>query len=953
VSTSNVARTRRQCRRSQYWSLLILSAGVTGAFLSGSIAADAALEAPAQHGVNSQVNPPGLTNLLHQASQAISQGQFGVAVIYLKNAADLAPQNGGVHAELGIVMLKQGDAMSAEREFRAARHFGVPDTKILPYLFDAMLAHNEQQQLLDQFPAPAPGDRSAVASIILTGRAVALSKTGQPQLADAALDQVLTIDRSAANLAKRAQFAYQQGDRALAGKLTDEALSKAPTNFDALALKISLLQSSNQANQALAVANSALIYFPKDPRALLARFGVYLQLNQDGKASADLDRILDAHPNLPVAVYYKAVLKERAKDFQGAWSIAQTLAPEFVRSTPQIGLAVGQMAINAGHAESGTATLSSIVVKFPTDVNARIRLAAQYLQLKDSQHALTTLQPLLDSSDPRAMALFGQAYAMQKQFSKSTEYFEKASVGGFGGDVLKRQIAASNLQTGNIDAAIQEFQELNAKEPGKPEIAGPLIAALLRKGDTSGAHVVADKLAAIAPKIPYGPFFQGQLLSAGGDLDGAVAAFSRALVIDPKFVPALYDRAVANAQRGNLDAANADLKLILTIDPKNLTALIKSSENELRLGQPAQAQALLQRGVAANPKDVAANLALATFFVTQHRMNDASAAIAKLLSVLPNNPNALAMQGEIALAAGQAPKAIATFRALEKSYPQSPQIQTLLAGALAVQKDTKGALNAYEKTVQLAPTLPSARTALIRYALSINDSATALSAARDYVAQAPGPESDAVLAVTLLALKNKDEAKAVLNKSLAQHPSPEVLLALSQITRQEGNAAAANKLLSDWLKNHSNDIAVRLQYAQVLMQGAPAEAEQQFLTVVKQQPYNVIALNNLAWLLKDKSPQQALAYADRAAKLAPTSSSILDTLAEIKVRLKDNAGALPLLQRAHQTDQKDPEITYHLVMALDSAGRRDEAKKTLAALLASALNFDDRNNALALSQAWR
>ena len=899
-----------------------------------------------------QVNPPGLGPLLRQARQAMVQGQPRLAIIYLKNAADLAPQNGEVHAELGVALLGSGDAGSAERELRTARHFGMPDAKLLPFLFDSMLRRGEQQQLLNEFPPPAQNDHSPTASIVLSARAIALARAGQNQLAVAALEQALSFDRSAGILAERAQLAYAVGDRVLAEKLTDEALSKTPNRLDALMLKIALLQQSKQGNQALNVADMAVKYYPTDPRALMTRVGVYLQLNQDAKAGGDVDKILAAHPGFPEAVYYKAILRERAKDLQGAWSLAQSLPTDYVRSSAKIGLSVAQMAANAGHLEVGAATVSAIVVKFPDNADARVRLASLYIQLKDAPRALETLQPMQGSQDPRALVLLGEAYALEKQFGKSTEYFEQASAAGFGGDALKREIAKSSLQSGNLDTAIPEYQALNAKDPARPEIAGPLIAALLRKGDATAARGVADRFAAAAPQNPLGPLFQGQLLMAGGDFGGAVSKFSRAASINPKFIPALYGRALANTQRGEIEAANGDLHAILAMDPKNVLVLIKYAENEARLGQAQQSLHLLQQAVTLNPKDVAANVALANFFLAQHRTNEAAAVIARFLKAVPGNATALLLRGQIELAQGTPDQAVATFQVLEKQYPQSAQVEILLAKGLAAKKDLNGAMSGFGKAVQLAPTSASPRAELIRFALATNNQDAALTTARDYVARSPGAEADALLAGTLIALKRTDEAEAVLTRSVAEHPSSATVIGLSQILRQSGTSSKADALLNNWLNTHPNDLAVRLEYAQASMATNPSVAEGQFRIVLNTQPYNIIALNNLSWLLKDKSPKAALPYAEQAAKLAPNSASILDTLGAVRLQLKDNAGALSLLQRAHQIDQADPEIAYHWVVALNGAGHRDEAKKNLDVLLSNKRNFPDLQSALALSGQW-
>ena len=183
------------------------------------------------------------------------------------------------------------------------------------------------------------------------------------------------------------------GDTDLALKLIDEALSKSPKDVFALVTKVDLLQQTKQNDKALAVANDLVQYYPDNAEALTTRAGVYLQLDQHDKALADIDASLKAVPGMTLGVYYKALAMEQAKDVKQAWDLAQTLPPAFVNSRAAIGSAVSQMAINAGHLEIGTSILSAAVQNFPKNVDARVRLAARYLQLKDPDHALQTLEP--------------------------------------------------------------------------------------------------------------------------------------------------------------------------------------------------------------------------------------------------------------------------------------------------------------------------------------------------------------------------------------------------------------------------------------------------------------------------------------------------------------------------------------------------------------------------------
>jgi putative PEP-CTERM system TPR-repeat lipoprotein len=720
-----------------------------------------------------------------------------------------------------------------------------------------------------------------------------------------------------------------------------------------LILKIDLLLQDNQQDKALETANQLVNYYPNNGQALMNRARVYLSMKDNTKALADLDAGLKLAPHMPLGVFYKALVLEQANDINQAWNLVQDLPPAFVNSRPDVGNAVSQIAIKAGHAEIGTSMLAAVVANFPKDLDARVRLASRYIEMKDATRALQTLQPFSDSSDPRIILLFAQAYEMQQQYATAAEYAQKASDAGVGGDALKRQIAISNMQGGKIDDAIGELEKLNAASPGDAQVAGPLIGALIRKNDYAKAQEITEKLVSAAPTQPYGPYYQGQLFLRKGDLDSAVSAFSRAIERDAKYVPALYERAAAFGARGDQKAAEDDIRSILSVDPNNMMAQINLAQMAIRSGRKDTAESVLKQAVDAHPNVPLPMLVLASFYMQQGRFDDATAAVKSFLDKFPDDPNALAMQGEIPLIAGKVDQAVNTFREIARAQPKSAQIQLLLATALSKAGQTQDAAQAYQRALELSPSMHAAHLGLIQLALANKDEGAALAAAQNYVGEQPGPLSADTLARTYMSLKRTGDAVDVLLRTQEKYPNSATLISLTNVLRVQGEAKRADAMLRDWVDKHPEDINVRLDYASTQLQADPAAAEVQYRAVLQVQPYNAGALNNLAWLLQKKNPEEALPYAERASKIAPESPDVLDTLGWTKWLVNDKGGALPLLERAHASNAANGEITYHLVLALDANGRREDAKKLLSELLASNHPFQDRNQAELLSAKWR
>jgi putative PEP-CTERM system TPR-repeat lipoprotein len=907
---------------------------------------------------NAAINPggaaggmsPDVTALLTKAEQALQQGHPDIAIIYLKNGESIAPNVGAIHFDLGQALLATNNPSEAERELNIALQKSVPQNKVLPQLFQAMLAQHKGALLLDRYPEPAESDKTTLASDILRARAFAYLQNGRKSEAAASLERALTIARTAQNLAARAQLSADMGDSTRANTLIDEALVKEPANGQALMIKIALLQRANQQQQALAYANRLVIATKGQALATLTRASVYLGMKQVSKALSDVDATLAQAPNAPLAIFYKAIIEAQSKDPKGAWVLAQTLPHDFLASRADVGVSVGQMAIAAGQRETGAEILHTTVQAFPGNADARIRLAAVYILLNEQDQAVQTLNPILNSSDPRVSALMAQISVTQKDYGRSLQYLQKASENGYGGDSLKLRLATAAIEQGRLEDARILLQALNTKQPNRAEVVGPLILTYLKKGDFGSASKIAEGFSAGAPKNPFAPFYQGQIAGEKGDTEAAIAFYSAAIGRDPKFSPAFLNRGTAYLSRGEFDRARGDFQAAITANSRNTLASLRLAALLRQLGQDDKALDILKSGAAASPGDISVWSALEEFYAIHNRWAEASATAASFLKNSPNNPSALALQASVQIATGTPDAAITTLNGLLKTYPHAQDTYLSLARAYQKKGDTASAQATLRKAIIDRPKAPAAHAALIKIDFVANDQQAALRDAKAFADNAPGPDSAQMLASVLSILKRNSEAESILQESLSTSPDLRSVIQLSTLLRADGNQRGANSVLSSWLEKHPKDGNVRQAYAVALMSDNPSMAEQQMRLLLKENAFNVGALNNLAWLITGKDLKAAHELGLRALKLAPDSPAVLDTNGWILWKMSDRAGAATLLQRAHAGAPSDLEIAFHLATVLVSLNRQAEAQKLLGPVLAKGNDFPEYSQARKLMQ---
>jgi putative PEP-CTERM system TPR-repeat lipoprotein len=390
------------------------------------------------------------------------------------------------------------------------------------------------------------------------------------------------------------------------------------------------------------------------------------------------------------------------------------------------------------------------------------------------------------------------------------------------------------------------------------------------------------------------------------------------------------------------------------LDGKNLAAYLKLADIAAQQGQDQNVRNLLGQAIAAAPGAAQPRVALARYLILRRDFNAAATVANDLIRTQPTNTDGVTLLGQAQLGADQKKEAIATYRRLTSMMPTAAGPQVLLGNALAETGDRVGAASAMATAVKLSPTSPQVRSAQIMTLLRQNDTNGAVASARAFQAAVPGTEADILLADALDGAKLHDQAAAVLAKRLADKPNPAVLLRLVRSTVLANDSKRAMDLMSNWLAGHPADGAVRLEYATLLMQQENnPQAIAQYQAILKDQPNNVVALNNMGWMIQDSDPKRALAVLTQAYKLAPNSSNVADTLGWVKLQQKDAAGALTLLNKAHTLQPSDGEITYHLARALDANGKRNEARGLLKSLLDSNVQFKVRPAAVQLSNSWR
>ncbi len=506
--------------------------------------------------------------VLDDARKAMKEGRTQDAIQALNLASSLEPSNPNIQARLAVVLNMSGRYQDALDRLRFAKRKGATGDVVLAPMLEAMLSLGQNQVVLDLFADPGLDKHDYAAGIILRARASALQALGDRAGATAALNRSLAILSDYDGVMTAGRIAMMQGDFDAADARIDQALKLKPGDFDAQVLKIDLAMQKHMPVKAMDMAERLLAANPRSMLSVLIRAKLYLSIDRADKAEADIDRVLADKPDLPIALYFKAVVLARHGDAKGAWDIAHSLPKEYIQVDPSIALNVADMAIAAGYLDSAASLLNVAVLRFPDQFEARLQLADIRLRQNSPQYALNTLQMVQDSKDPRVAVLYARIALMQNAKLGAQKYIQRVIESGGGEELrtldkdvalksladyiarnpanklVKKQYAVLLLGFGELDKARASYEQLVRDDPADGRSLNNL-AWLVVKTDPARSLALAQRAVKTDPGSADFLDTLGSMELNRSDRKGAVASLQKAHDLKPDDPEISYHLALA------------------------------------------------------------------------------------------------------------------------------------------------------------------------------------------------------------------------------------------------------------------------------------------------------------------------------------------------------------------------------------------------------------------------
>lgn len=442
-----------------------------------------------------------------------------------------------------------------------------------------------------------------------------------------------------------------------------------------------------------------------------------------------------------------------------------------------------------------------------------------------------------------------------------------------------------------------------------------------------------------------------QVKVAQGKAKEAIGIVDQALKDDPKSNDALTLRASLQLQYGGKEKqqeAINDLQTLLSRTPSNAVVRYNLARAYHSRGDLDAARVQYLEAIKLAPNFVTSHLGLGQVYLAKRDFGKAISEAEAALKLDAGNVPARVIRINGLTNSGNLAQARTDVVAYLKEKPDSPDLQFQLAVIDFIEGHLKEAEQSFRALRERFPSDSRLTFAIAEVMIRTNRQTDALKFLQGEEAKSPD-NRDLRMAVanTALRIGENQIAENDYRKLLEKDPkNVDLYMHLGETLRKKGQIQDSIAVLKQGQALAPTDAAANLQLALTLdIAGMKRESLPLYEAVVKADPDNPFALNNLAYMYADdnRDLDQALTYAQRAKQRMPNNPDVADTLAWIYIKKQLTDNAINILKDLTAKQPKNPTYHYHLGMALMQKGNKAAAKQSLQTALGLKPAKEDEN----------
>jgi putative PEP-CTERM system TPR-repeat lipoprotein len=869
------------------------------------------------------------------AETSIQQDDIPSAIIELKNAIGVDAQYPRARFMLGTLYANRGSAAAAEKELILALDRGYEPNEVLPVLANAyslQFKHAEIIKLVDESRNLSP----EVSTSLLLYKALAHFQLGEPFKAKKSVADAneISTDSLYSKLGNAyVDFSNKQIDTSL--EKINEIIREQPDFADAHLLKGQLTSVSDDREGSVKSFEKYKKLLPNTYHSRVFLANAYIKNKQFEEAEAEIDILIEVYPEQPYVNQLKGTVRFQKSDFINAKLYTVKAIQNGLSNVPNKIIA-GISAFRLGLYEQAYENLYSIKDNLPSKHPILKMLAILELKIGTANKSgllLTSLDGLTEDD----IILLSAASAQLMKEGKTTQQ----------------------------QAILDQVDSIEFNDPLKIALKGMLRLSL----DDIDGLTDLEQAIALDPDQETANTALARAYIDNELYDKALELSRTWIKQKPEEIYGYILAAISYSKLNNIDLAEDMYNQALTIEPTNIPANTYYADKAEAVGDKKSAVAFFSNIIRSYPGHIGS---LRKYFILQRDLGDSEGGLKPIERAFNKEPEKLQFRllyVQALFTQGQYTKSIAVLEQAPPSDTSPDRYWLALGNAYYSDGQLKKAVEITENWISKQPSNKDAYIRLIALQDINKNYAKALSVAKSAQQKLPAEEQFGML-VTYFNLVTGDIKAAelsyarlsenitesvagqglmgqiLLEKSDANSALPKLKAFYNQKSSQ-ANASLVAKALKE-LKQYSQAITFLQEHQVKVGKLIPSDiqiaelavmtndfdlAAKQYIAVLKIEPDNIRALNNLAYILIEQDNyQKALEYAKRAAELSPEYPAVLDTFGTTLFKTGQYNEAVKIFDKVYNFDKSNAEVALRYAEAMLEAKQTTKAERILKAI---------------------
>lgn len=895
-------------------------------------------------GCSEQDKPSG--DHVENAKEYQDNGDLRAAVIELKNALTKAPDNAEARWLLGSIYVDVGNGVAAEKELLRAAELGVVDESINPLLIKARIYQQNYRSALEVALTNINGTEALAESYASRAYAyLGLEDINSAKLEiekakskKADLLHVLVVD---------ARVHAASGDIESAIETLQRALTQDGLYGPAWKGMGDMRQAQGDIEGAIVAYSRAIENLVDHAEDALKRAMLYTQSGDYDAAEKDIAYLRKRFPKHPGIAYVHGVLLFQQEKYQEAIPLLET-AQKGETKEPLVEYYLAAAQYKEGNKEQAKFYIARFVAAVPYHVPGRKLYALLSLESNDNKAVEDMLRPLVKAfpDDVFSLNILANALLNTGKHDEAISLLKHVVDLQPDSAVAYTQLSIGLTAMGQRESGRKALQEAIEIDPKFHQADLLLVLSYLGENKFSEAQDVAERLVARMPENVVAHMALAQVFVAKGNIAAAEQSFLKLLEVSPNNIDAYLSLAKLALSQNDVSKAEIYHQKALDVDSNNIQLLMAISVFEKSQGNLERSLALLQQAVdAGDERNASVSLALA--YIDSGKLDQAKLAINNVASQYKMTPEVLVALGSIKMAERDFEGARIDYGFLLDAAPNQVKSHYLLATAETALGNADKAISSLRTALNIVPNHVPAMFLLAENLLQKGELKQAQKVVDDLKVSVGENASVLRLSAGVSAAQNKHaEALALYQRAYDQVQDEKHLLALASYQWQQGFKDDVVQLLEAWKEKQGASVDVLLFLANSYIGSERYDdAIQQYQEVLRISKNNIVALSNLAWFMRERDLDQALAFAQKAAQEAPGLVTVIDTMSMIMLDKGDYERAKRFSERAMEHYPDDPTLIYHRALILDKSGDSQQAKDMLKTFLAKKPVFNELKEA--------